>query len=84
MFVQDQSGKVLFNMKYYKINRNKNTLFVFDKEGNKLGILGQYNTEEMAQEVFESIRSNIQYASMNKIYCICQLPENNYSKELVK
>ncbi len=74
MFVQDQTGKVLFNMLHYKIKKIDTSLLLFDKTDKFLGILAEYKTPEFTTIIFEQIIKNIKHAHMNKIFCVYSTP----------
>ena len=74
MFIQDQEEKVIFNMKFYSLKRVGKKIKIFDNKDNYLGILAEYNSEEITKIIIEEIVELLKFCFENKMPCIYKFP----------
>ena len=84
MFIQDQSRKVLFNMKFYTLKNMGSIIQIFDSGGTFVGEIGEYENPQLAEMLVEEAREIMQIAAMNRSYCIYEFPTNEEIRQVME
>lgn len=77
MFVEDQSQKVIFNMKYYTIKQDENLIKIYTAGGRCLGIAAEYKESSAAKAVIDETKELLKYCFRNKITCLFTFPDSD-------
>jgi len=74
MFIQDQTGKVTFNMRFYLLKQIKNQIFIYDKQRNCLGIVAEYDNNEITKEILAEVIDIMKVSLHTRAYCTYRFP----------
>lgn len=84
MFIEDQSGKVLFNMLHYKLKKIDNRIGIFDKKENYLGVICEFKDHHITQIIMDEMVANMKHAAINRIFFKYEIPSEQEISELIK
>jgi hypothetical protein len=84
MFIEDQSRKVIFDMRFYKLVLNNNDILIFDHRNKKIGIMGSYDNEKMSQEVMQHIQTIIQTSQTYQLNGYFTLPSKKEMQKVME
>lgn len=84
MFVQDQQKQVIFNMKFYSLKRVGSQLHIFDHKQEYLGIIAEYEDENITAVITEEIVELLEFCFHNKVPCVYSFPEPSEIKGMMQ
>ncbi len=85
MFIEDQSGKVIFNIRFFKIKQDKKNINIYEKStDNLLGTLAEYEDLNVASIIMEEIISIMKFSISNNIFFHYKFPSEATMRQVMK
>ncbi len=85
MFIEDQSEKVIFNIRFFKIRKDENQINVYEKSNSSLiGTLAEYKDSRTASIIMEEIISIMSLSSHNNVPFHYKFPSEESMKQVMR
>jgi hypothetical protein len=84
MFIQDQSQKVIFNMKFYILKNMGNIIQIHDSKGELVGNIAEYDDVQLSEMLTQEAKDIMQFCAANHNYCLYKFPTNQELQKVIE